>query len=282
MNLDDCYRALGIKPGASLQEARRSYHQRVKFFHPDRHQASPGLLRKATEETKKLNLAYERICRLFGGGRSAQPSPEKKKRNKSAQGEAPSDGQSFVIPCCGMKMKWVAAGRFQMGSPAAEAGRSNDEGPQTEVTISRGYWLGMFTVTQEEWRAVAEDGSGLNPKPSYFCGERLPVEQVSWNDCEQWLQELNTLEGTRLPRGFSIVCRRKRNGNSPAVPEPQLGFFVETVMSNSMHTLGIPGTAAVKLMWSARKRRMRGARTTCMAMFGNGAAIGTVRCRAEA
>src|SRR4026208_140019 len=68
MNLEESYRALGLNPGASLQEARRSYHQLVKFFHPDRHQASPGLLRKATEETKKLNLAYQRICKVFGAG----------------------------------------------------------------------------------------------------------------------------------------------------------------------------------------------------------------------
>ena len=61
MNLEESYRVLGLKPGASLEEVRRSYYQRVKFFHPDRHQASPGLLRKATEETKKLNLAYERL-----------------------------------------------------------------------------------------------------------------------------------------------------------------------------------------------------------------------------
>ena len=206
MNLDECYRALGLKPGASLQEARRSYYERVKFFHPDRHQASPGLLRKATEETKKLNLAYERICKLLGGGRSAKPSPEKKKRSKPAgadgSGKAPIEGQAFIVPTCGMKMNWMAAGRFRMGSPVEEAGRSNDEGPQTEVTISRGFWLGICTVTQEEWRAVAENASGLNAEPSYFRGDRLPVEQVSWNDCERWLQVLNELESARLPRGF--------------------------------------------------------------------------------
>jgi formylglycine-generating enzyme required for sulfatase activity len=91
-----------------------------------------------------------------------------------------------------------------MGSPASEAGRSSDEGPQTEVTISRGFWLGIFTVTQEEWKAVAEDAIGLNAEPSYFRGSRLPVEQVSWDDCQQWLRELNTLEaaGHRLPPGF--------------------------------------------------------------------------------
>ena len=89
-----------------------------------------------------------------------------------------------------------------MGSPGWEAGRSNDEGPQTEVTLSRGFWLGMYTVTQEEWKAVAETVRSLNAEPSYFRGSRLPVEHVSWDDCQVWLQELSSLEIRRLPDGF--------------------------------------------------------------------------------
>ena len=56
MNLDESYKTLRLKPGASLQEVKRAYYEGVKFFHPDRHQGSPGLLRRANEETKKLNL----------------------------------------------------------------------------------------------------------------------------------------------------------------------------------------------------------------------------------
>src|SRR6476620_7817042 len=153
MTLEESYRALGLKPGASLQEVKRSYREMLKFFHPDRHQASPGLLRKATEETKKINLAYERVCDFFGARRRS--APEKRKHDKPSRaegsGKPPIHGQPFIIPGCGVKLNWVAPGRFQMGSPSGEAGRSNDEGPQTEVTISRGFWLGVFTVTQAEW-----------------------------------------------------------------------------------------------------------------------------------
>ena len=206
MNLEESYRALGLKQGATLQEVRRAYREGVKFFHPDLHQASPGLLRKATEETRKLNLAYECVCKVFGVTRSsARTTPEKRKAKRSganSSAKPPIAEKEFVVPACGMKLNWVAAGEFRMGSPDGEAGRSNDEGPQTEVRISRGFWLGSFTVTQEEWRVVAEEATGLNAEPSYFRGDRLPVEQVSWNDCEQWLQELNTLEEARLPKGF--------------------------------------------------------------------------------
>jgi formylglycine-generating enzyme required for sulfatase activity len=206
MNLEESYRALGLKPGASLQEARRAYHQLLKFFHPDRHQASPGMLRKATEETKRINLAYERLCKCFGAGRRSTHDFRKQDRplRAEAAGNPPTLGQPFVIPSCGTKLNWVASGHFQMGSPAGEAGRSNDEGPQTEVTIRRGFWLGQFPMTQEEWAAVADASIGLKPEPSFFRGNRRPVEQVSWNDCEQWLQVLNTIEQARnrLPHGF--------------------------------------------------------------------------------
>jgi formylglycine-generating enzyme required for sulfatase activity len=206
MNLEESYRTLGLNPGASLQEVRRSYYRLVKFFHPDRHQGSSGLLQKATEETKKINLAYERIRKIFGATRGS--SPEKPKREKSARRKnsspPPVQGQSYVIPSCGIKLNWTAPGCFLMGSSLNEAGRSNDEGPQTKVTISHGFWLGIFAVTQDEWKNIAEDVIGLNAEPSYFRGERLPVEQVSWHDCQNWLQALNEIEqeANRLPPGF--------------------------------------------------------------------------------
>ncbi|HYE33696.1 MAG TPA: SUMF1/EgtB/PvdO family nonheme iron enzyme [Methylomirabilota bacterium] len=207
MSLEESYKALGLKPGASLQEAKRSYYEWLKFFHPDRHQASPGLLQKATEETKKLNLAYEHICKVLGGGRRAfsnEPSRAKPPRPK-ATGKAPIEGEPYVVPACGMKLTWLASGRFLMGSPVGEAGRSDDEGPQTEVTISRGFWLGMFPVAQEEWSAIAEEVGVLKAQPSFFRGDRLPVEQVSWNDCQEWLEALTTTEAAqkRLPVGFT-------------------------------------------------------------------------------
>ena len=52
----------------------------------------------------------------------------------------------------------------------------------------------------EALKQVAEDGSGLNAEPSFFRGSRLPVEQVSWVDCQNWLLELNTSKSTRRIR----------------------------------------------------------------------------------
>lgn len=207
MNLDESYRALGLKPGATAQEVRRAYFKLIKFFHPDRHQGSPGLLRNATEETKKLNLAYERIRKVLASAprsRAASHAPKADHTTRpQTSGEPPTLAQPYTIPSCAIKLNWVAPGQFKMGSPPDEAGRSDDEGPQTDVTITRGFWLGVFPVTQEEWRAIAARAN-LNPEPAFFRGPRLPVEQVSWNDCQTWLRELNTVEelAARLPRDF--------------------------------------------------------------------------------
>jgi len=80
-------------------------------------------------------------------------------------------------------MCWVPAGSFTMGSPASEAGRSNDEG-QVPVRLSHGFWLAKTECAQRTWRAV------MGANPSRFQGEDLPVEQVSWDGCQAFIGKL--------------------------------------------------------------------------------------------
>lgn len=97
-----------------------------------------------------------------------------------------------------------------MGSPADEAGRNTNEGPQHCVTISQPFYLGQYEVTQGEWQAVM----GYNP--SYFKGDKnLPVENVSWEEVKKFIENLNMketgqTEGTyRLPTEaeWEYACR---------------------------------------------------------------------------
>ena len=83
------------------------------------------------------------------------------------------------------KFRWCPPGRFLMGSPETELGRFGDEGPQHEVELTLGFWMGEAPVTQRQWEAIA----GSNP--SRFKGLDLPVEAVSWLDCEAWLSKAN-------------------------------------------------------------------------------------------
>jgi formylglycine-generating enzyme required for sulfatase activity len=83
-----------------------------------------------------------------------------------------------------MRLRWIPAGRFLMGSPGDEAGRYDDEGPQHWVTLLRGFWLGEAPCTQEQWEAA------MGNNPSRFKGAERPVEQVSWEDCQEFCRKL--------------------------------------------------------------------------------------------
>src|ERR1044071_631143 len=95
------------------------------------------------------------------------------------------------------------SGKFTMGSPDSEAGRFTDEGPQHTVSISS-FYLGKYEVTQAQWRAVANLPKvkiDLNPDPSNFKGDNLPVEQVGWEEAIEFCDRLSRATGKtyRLP-----------------------------------------------------------------------------------
>lgn len=103
---------------------------------------------------------------------------------------------AFEVEGVQQRMRWIPPGRFLMGSHESEAGRFDDEGPQHWVTLTKGYWLGDTPVTQALWRVV------MGENPSTFRSDDRPVEQVSWDDCEKFIGQLNRrLDGLfiRLP-----------------------------------------------------------------------------------
>ena len=103
----------------------------------------------------------------------------------------PSD-QTPAVASAPRGMVEIPAGRFTMGSPSSEEGRSNDEVPH-EVTISRSFWLHTTEVTQGQWRAVM----GNNPSSFSSCGDACPVENVSWWEAVAYANALSKKEGLR-------------------------------------------------------------------------------------
>jgi formylglycine-generating enzyme required for sulfatase activity len=93
-----------------------------------------------------------------------------------------------IAPGVTMDFCWCPAGKFTMGSPESEAGRSSDE-DQVEVTLSEGFWMAKTEVTQAQWQAV------LGETPSKFIGANRPVENVSWDDAQEFLTKLNAIVG---------------------------------------------------------------------------------------
>jgi formylglycine-generating enzyme required for sulfatase activity len=84
----------------------------------------------------------------------------------------------------GMKFVWIPPGDFMMGSPKEEKDRKDNE-TQHKVTLTKGFYMGVYTVTQEEWQAV------MGKNPSHFKGEKnLPVETVPWDDCQEFIKKL--------------------------------------------------------------------------------------------
>ncbi len=72
----------------------------------------------------------------------------------------------------------------------------DDEKPVHKVIISRDFWMGKYEITQAQWKAV------MGNNPSYFKGDNLPVENVSWDDVQEFIRKLNNLQNDyeyRLP-----------------------------------------------------------------------------------
>jgi sulfatase modifying factor 1 len=84
----------------------------------------------------------------------------------------------------GMKFAWVPPGSFLMGSPTEEKERKRDEA-RHKVTLTKGFYLGVHPVTQEQWTKLM----GKNPS-KFRDGKNLPVEQVNWNECREFIEKL--------------------------------------------------------------------------------------------
>jgi len=97
-------------------------------------------------------------------------------------------------------MVWIKGGKFVMGSRVDEQDRDWDEDPLTEVTLSHGFWMGKYEVTQRDYQALV----GTNP--SWFTGDtNRPVEQVSWAEAMAYCAKLTETEriGGRLPASYA-------------------------------------------------------------------------------
>ena len=141
----------------------------------------------------------------------ARQAAESKSKPKTAQGSSqkgpkPLEVRELVIPGgAKVQMIYCPPGEFIMGSPTSEDGRDNDE-IQHRVCLTKGFWLGMYEITQEQWRSV------MGHNPAHFRGDdSRPVERVSWEDCQRFVKKINDrLDcGARLPTEaeWEYACR---------------------------------------------------------------------------
>lgn len=101
---------------------------------------------------------------------------------------------NYIDPATGMEFIFVKGGCFMMGDIFGDG--EADEKPVHEVCLSD-FYMGKYEVTQEQWTKVM----GTNPSANVSCGERCPVDSVSWTDIQRFIEKLNKLSGEkyRLP-----------------------------------------------------------------------------------
>jgi len=99
-----------------------------------------------------------------------------------ARPTAASRPQTFTNQV-GIELVLIPAGSFVMGSTNGEP----DEQPVHQVKIARPFYMGRYEVTQAQWQAV------MGNNPSRFQGANNPVERVSWNDAQEFINGLNAL-----------------------------------------------------------------------------------------
>ncbi|MDT7781309.1 MAG: hypothetical protein QOC99_3821 [Acidobacteriota bacterium] len=132
---------------------------------------------------------------------------------KSAAGAAnnapaqPKPG-TVVRTRSGIELVYIPPGSFMMGSENGEA----NEKPVHRVTIREGFYMGRYEVTQAQWQAV------IGNNPSGFIGDNLPVEQVSWDEAQKFIEKLNAMNDGfiyRLPSEaeWEYACRAGTTGD---------------------------------------------------------------------
>jgi formylglycine-generating enzyme required for sulfatase activity len=136
--------------------------------------------------------------------------------------------KSYELPDLKMKLLRLEAGEFEMGSPSDEPNRQDNEF-QHKVRLTKPFFIQTTPVTQAQYAAV------MGHNPSYFHGDDLPVENVSWDDAVRFCVELGKRQGrtfrlpteaeweyaaragktgpvagNRKPRGNGLVCEQFR------------------------------------------------------------------------
>ena len=174
------------------------------------------------------------------------PEPEPTQTTQTVS--RPQRRGTWTDPVTGTEFVWIEGGCYQMGCGSWTDNCNGDEKPVHEVCVD-GFWLGKYEVTQGQWRQI------MGSNPSHFKnGDNYPVEVVSWNDCKNFIQELNSRNGGnfefRLPTEaeWEYACRsggkpEKYSGsndvNSVAWYDSKSGGHTHLVGQRSPNGLGL-------------------------------------------
>ena len=149
--------------------------------------AEPGRKRGALIAAGLLSLAAVAGVGGWRWWQGRQEAARIAEEQRQTEHKDPKPGEEMTITLPGgapMTFCWFPAGSFTMGSPASEKRRRSDE-KQHRVTLTQGFWMGKYEVTQAQWEGV------MGSNPSRFEGANRPVEYVSWDDCQEFIHKVN-------------------------------------------------------------------------------------------
>ena len=153
----------------------------------------------ASPFTGSLSFGSHKVYATAGGKRTAERTVDVPNGIGALQPLAlaffDNVNKTFTVKGVKFTMVAVEGGTFTMGATSEQGSdAAGDEKPTHQVTLSS-YYIGKTEVTQALWKAV------MGKNPSKFKGDNLPVENVSWDDCQEFIKKLNALTGKnfRLP-----------------------------------------------------------------------------------
>jgi formylglycine-generating enzyme required for sulfatase activity/predicted Ser/Thr protein kinase len=191
------------------------------------HKNAEAEKRAREEAERKLReaVAAEEARKQAQAEKRAREAEDRKKREAKAR----RPGKSFTNSV-GMKFVLISSGEFMMGSPASEKNRGSDE-TQHGVKITKPFYMQTTEVTQAQWKAV------MGNNPSHFKGDNLPVEQISWDDVQEFLKKLSVKEGVTycLPTEaqWEYACRAGTTGRFCFVDDDsKLGEYAWYVLNS--------------------------------------------------
>jgi formylglycine-generating enzyme required for sulfatase activity len=183
----------------------------------------------------------EWYLRRYGVSPTVSPTPTPPRLVPPKPSPAPAPNEpvrpKLLTNSIGLQLALIPAGTFLMGSPDSETERSEDEGPQHQVMLTKPFYLGIFPVTQQQYAAVM----GVNPASFHEAnggGPDHPVENVSWDDAVEFCMRLSELpEERRRGRTYHLPteaeweysCRGGASFSSPfhygaSLSSPQANF----------------------------------------------------------
>jgi len=161
-----------------------------------------------------------------------------------------------------MKLAFIPAGKFLMGSPDTDDMAVDDEKPQHEVTISKPFYMGVYEVTQEQYEAVMGDN------PSHYKGASRPADTINWDMAMAFCKKLAAQP--QSPSG----CLPRRNGNMLAGLEAAPDSHMAATRPDLRITPGTRRTAGrPPSLWGGRSPTPSGC-STCRETSGNGVQTG--------